>query len=492
MDIKDFGAIDAENDERLFDYFVHSESLKRIKEEKRRVIVGRKGSGKTAIYKFLSKESENWSTSALLFRDYPWKVHDRYANHEVSDRESYVNSWDFLIYIELAKQIVRDIDRYKFFQRLKVKKIKRWLRKVWGSDQFNHRETMNPKSKNWEFSFSPSIMGNSLGSISRAKSERSLGETLGEINKKLINTLSSLLLENKKYVLLFDELDLSYNPADEKYLTRITGLLLSAYNINSYFQRNKDNVRIYIFLRSDIYELLDFQDKNKITDNHVEYLNWDPVDETANLSLKRLAAKRIQENIKTGEIGFQVNWSKIFDPANIGRNKLKWNFIMDQTFLRPRDLIKFLNLSLEEAQKRIKSDPESEKLITNRDIHNIKKDYSNYLYSELKDEVSAKYKDFDIYLEVLRDMHKTIFTIDDYEKSFKAVSSRLGIKENSSTVLERLYEFSVIGFYKPGGGGYGGATYCYRYTDPNIKFNPKATNYKVHPGFKEYLELIDG
>jgi len=89
-------------------------------------------------------------------------------------------------------------------------------------------------------------------------------------------------------------------------------------------------------------------------------------------------------------------------------------------------------------------------------------------------------------------MHKTIFTIDDYEMSFKAVSSRLGIKENSSTVLERLYEFSVIGFYKPGGGGYGGATYCYRYTDPNIKFNPKATNYKVHPGFKEYLELIDG
>jgi len=132
MDIKDFGAIDAENDERLFDYFVHSESLKRIKEEKRRVIVGRKGSGKTAIYKFLSKESENWSTSALLFRDYPWKVHDRYANHEVSDRESYVNSWDFLIYIELAKQIVRDIDRYKFFQRLKSKKNKEMAKKSVG------------------------------------------------------------------------------------------------------------------------------------------------------------------------------------------------------------------------------------------------------------------------------------------------------------------------------------------------------------------------
>ncbi|MHA7965016.1 P-loop ATPase, Sll1717 family [Paenibacillus sp. CAU 1782] len=488
--ISDFGAIDAENDDRLFDYFIQSESLKRIRDEKRRVVIGRKGSGKTAIYKFLSKEAKNKLTAALLFRDYPWKVHDRFANDMVSDRETYVNSWDFLIYVELAKLLVEDIDNYGFFQKFKVRKIQKWLKRSWGSVRFNHRETMNPK--NWDFSFSPSVMGNSLGSVSRGESAQRLGSTLGEINKKLLSNLIPLLQNDRQYILLFDELDLSYDPNDANYLSRIKGLLLSAYSINSYFQIHNDNVKVYIFLRSDIYEILDFQDKNKITDNHVEYLNWDPKDENANLSLKKLAAKRIQENIKQADESFSYNWGKIFEPANIGRNQLKWNFISDQTFLRPRDLIKLLNLSLEEAQKRLRLGPGSQDAIINRDIHNVRKDYSDYLYSELKDEVGAKYKDFDSYLEVLRDMHKTVFTIENYEASFEVCAVRLKMQENSSTVLERMYEFSVVGFYKPGGGGYGGATYCFRYTDPKIKFNPKASNYKVHPGFKEYLELIDG
>jgi hypothetical protein len=207
--------------------------------------------------------------------------------------------------------------------------------------------------------------------------------------------------------------------------------------------------------------------------------------------LKKLAAKRIKKDTNDS---FQDNWGMIFDSANIGSNQLKWNFIIERTFLRPRDLIKLLNLSLEEAQKRLKSSIDGDVLdsIINKDIHGARKDYSDYLYSELKDEVSAKYNDFDNYMEVLRDMHKTIFTLEHYEASFDSCAVRLNIKENSSTILERLYEFSVVGFYKPGGGGYGGSTYCYRYTDPKIKFNPKAINYKVHPGFKVYLELIDG
>ncbi|MUT65963.1 hypothetical protein [Paenibacillus sp. NEAU-GSW1] len=489
--IGDFGAIDAENDDRLFEYFIQSDSLKRITNEKRRIIIGRKGSGKTALYKFLSKADTNKLTSALLFRDYPWKVHDQFANDNVSERESYVNSWEFLIYVELAKLIVKDIDQYSFFQKFKVKKIRKWLKKSWGSSNFEHKETMSPKS--WDFTLSPQIMGNGIGSISRKDAPKNLGGTIGEVNKKLLAALLPFMKKEKKYSLLFDELDLSYDPKDKKYLTRIIGLLIAAYNINSYFQDKEINAGVYVFLRSDIYEVVDFQDKNKVTDNHVEYLNWNHQNENANLSLKKLVAKRIKENIEESKDSFQENWYKIFDNPNIGSNQLKWNFIFERTFLRPRDVIKFLNLSLSEAKKRIGLDPSKEEdLIINKDIHNSRKDYSDYLYSELKDEVNAKYNDFDNYMEVLRDMHKTVFSLDNYEKSFEACAARLNITDNGSTVLERLYEFSVVGFYKPGGGGYGGSTYCFRYTDPKIKFNPKAANYKVHPGFKEYLELIDG
>lgn len=488
--IDDFGAIDAENDDRLFEYFIQSDSLERIMNGKRKIIIGRKGSGKTALYKFLSKDEKDKLTSALLFRDYPWKVHDLYANENVSERESYVNSWEFLIYIELAKLIVKDLDNYSFLQKFKVRKIRKWLKKSWGSSNFDHKETMSPKT--WDFTFSPQLMGNGLGSVSRKDAPKNLGATLGEVNKKLIALLLPLIKKDKHYFLLFDELDLSYDPKDSKYLTRIIGLLIAAYNINTYFQENNINAGVYVFLRSDIYEVVDFQDKNKVTDNHTEYLNWNHQDESANLSLKKLVAKRIKQNIQNTNDTFHENWHKIFDSHNIGSNQLKWNFIIERTFLRPRDVIKFLNLSLAEAKKRIKIDPDKEAdIIINKDIHNSRKDYSDYLYSELKDEVNAKYKDFDNYMEVLRDMHKTIFNLENYESSFEACVARLNINDNSNTVLERLYEFSVIGFYKPGGGGYGGSTYCYRYTDPKIKFNPKAIHYKVHPGFKEYLELID-
>ena len=58
-------------------------------------------------------------------------------------------------------------------------------------------------------------------------------------------------------------------------------------------------------------------------------------------------------------------------------------------------------------------------------------------------------------------------------------------------ILERLYEFSIIGFYKTGGGGYGGSEYRFQYKSDYQAFNPQATKFKVHNGFKEYLELIE-
>jgi len=34
--------------------------------------------------------------------------------------------------------------------------------------------------------------------------------------------------------------------------------------------------------------------------------------------------------------------------------------------------------------------------------------------------------------------------------------------ENDQNLID-LFEFGIIGFYKPGGGGYGGSEYCYQF-----------------------------
>ncbi len=223
----------------------------------------------------------------------------------------------------------------------------------------------------------------------------------------------------------------------------------------------------------------------------VVFLDWDSESTSSKLSLKNLISNRIKTNINSSSDNFERNWNEIFENNNIGKNQFKWNFIIERTFHRPRDIIKFLNLSLEQAKTRLRKEPNTIDKITNEDMHSIRAKYSTYLFEELKDEISSKYPDFNNYLEILRNNHRVTFTRDEFEKSYENIKNRLGITESDDAILERLYEFSIIGFYKPGGGGYGGSVYRFQYNSDFQTFNPQAKSFKVHSGFKEYMELIE-
>jgi len=489
--IKDFGAIDAENDNRLIEYFFRTPILDQLYGYEKSIVIGRKGTGKTAIYKYIENEKTRY-VSALLFKDYPWQVHDKYKNTIVSERESFVHSWEFFFYIEIFKKMVALIGEFRSAQTQKqIRKIEKWIKRNWGSISFDHKETLSPqKRRRWVFSFAPSVMGNSLGSVSTAfQQSDNLGNTLAEFNSKFEKIVENLLNDfNGEIILLFDELDLAYSSTDANYKNRLIGLLLATY---AFFSKFNKKVKIYLFLRSDIFNSLEFQDKNKIKDNMVVFLDWDPKSTTSKLSLKQLISNRIKANINAKSDNFERNWNEIFEPNNIGRNQTKWNFIIERTFVRPRDVIKFLNLALEQAQNRLRADVDSIDKITNTDIHVIRKKYSQYLIEELKDELTGSYDEYDYYLEILRDIHKISFSFNDFLESYKTVNERRSLDANPTEVLERLFEFSIIGFYKPGGGGFGGSEYAFRYTAESQPFNPKARKFKVHPGFKEYLELVE-
>jgi hypothetical protein len=91
--------------------------------------------------------------------------------------------------------------------------------------------------------------------------------------------------------------------------------------------------------------------------------------------------------------------------------------------------------------------------ITNDDIHSIRKDYSTYLLKELEDEVLAKYRDFPKYLDILRDIHDITFSRTTFFASYTKIKEAYGIDETESVIIERLFEFGIIGFLKSGGGG---------------------------------------
>ena len=79
------------------------------------------------------------------------------------------------------------------------------------------------------------------------------------------------------------------------------------------------------------------------------------------------------------------------------------------------------------------------------------------------------------------------FTPGDFEREFKA-----SLPQSAKSVQEALYElyaFSVIGFYRPGGRGFGGSEYVFKYKEPQTRFDSSSARFRVHPGLIEVLGL---
>jgi hypothetical protein len=126
-------------------------------------------------------------------------------------------------------------------------------------------------------------------------------------------------------------------------------------------------------------------------------------------------------------------------------------------------------------------------LFDNDHVHGARDDYSDYLLRELDDEIAKHVPDYREYLEVLKTIGNVQFTSEDFAAAWSGRPAL--VNEDWIEGLTRLFEFSVIGYLKSGGGT-GGSTYVWRYLDSRARFDPAADVYRVHAGFKEALDLI--
>jgi hypothetical protein len=226
-----------------------------------------------------------------------------------------------------------------------------------------------------------------------------------------------------------------------------------------------------IYLRTDIWEDLQFSDKNKISETVTYNLSWNSG------SLLDLIKNRIQ-----AKAGDAHGWDDLFDNELMRGSQPKWNHILSRTFLRPRDVIRFLNGALKEAKKH---DGVVQK-ITNKDIIDAREEYSSYLKSELDDEIQPHWKNWTEALQACSALSTVTFDRADFEREYiqrKSTENALSADE----ALSLLYRFSVIGY--PVRSGYGGSGWIFQYTDPSAGWDNGAKRFKVHSGLKEYAKL---
>ena len=87
------------------------------------------------------------------------------------------------------------------------------------------------------------------------------------------------------------------------------------------------------------------------------------------------------------------------------------------------------------------------------------------------------------------DMGVWQFTLDEFKKRYSNPKMLTQVQTAPERILEELFEFSVIGFYRVGGKGYGGSEYVFRYKEPRMAFDIGAPRFRIHPGFIDALGL---
>lgn len=313
-----------------------------------------------------------------------------------------------------------------------------------------------------------------------------LPKVFQDVNRSLQKLVLCTLNPHNTYYVCFDQLDIGFQPTSNEYKQRLIGLILAARDFANSAREAGKNLKVLVFLRSDIYyNSLLFEDKNKITDTYGIEIEWES--QAQSPSLKSVMERRIGEVLS---IPVEGSWDTIFDETQEMRgHQTKYQHIVDRTFRRPRDVIKFCNSILQIYKNRRLREEETPDKFVNEDINLSRPDYSNYLRDEIIDEIHKYFPGYRFYFEILKQIGYQQFSIEDFLEAFELWKDRFDGILQPMDVLEHLYDFSIIGFYRAGGSGYGGSEYVYKYLDQRAEFNRFSERFRVHWGLVETLGL---
>ncbi len=490
VEVEDFGGTDADNDDLLLRAFEDHDAYKSVLELKRHMVIGRKGSGKTAIFKkIITTREPNFFSYGHTFSDYPWHHHEMQARAGIPDSDKYTHSWKYLILMSAAK-IALNQDQSLPFNDISMNEMVRlesFVVDTYGSRDPDLTQIFNPtKSLHLRPHFEFDIKLLRVGISPESVPVLELPTIVTEVNSVFLRTVLLCLNPAHKYFIAFDQLDLGFERTSNEYADRLIGLLLAVRDINLAAREAGVSLFCTVFLRDDIYNILRFEDKNKMTENYVSVIEWD-TPRTKN-TLRTLMQRRF-EILLADHIDPTITWEQVVnEEQKMPGHQSKYEHMRDRTYLRPRDMIKFVNEALTQYKARLlggasgENDPER---IDNADVHNARREYSEYLFNEIDDEVHKHLPDYDRYLDVLRTLGKWQFEKDEFIQMLDNHYTEHAL--NPIQALEGLYDYSFIGFYKAGGRGYGGSEYFFRYRDPRTRFDATATRFRIHPGLIEAL-----
>ena len=375
----DLGDVAAENETRsLGRYFVPTAAFQDAKRGNARLVIGRKGSGKTAIF-YSIRNHFNRRRSHLVLDLKPeghqfTKFHDAVLARLSPGLKEHtlVAFWNYILLAEMAQNILDN--EYSYAMR---------------DPERAHAygclvEVLSKHVPSDVGDFSERLLRQVDRLLYRVKQSETLPETAGALTEALFQqdipdldgALAAYLSEREEVWILVDNLDKGWptRGASREEILILRSLMAATRRLQGQFEDRDISLKSLVFLRNDIYEHLirDASDRGK--DTAID-LAWEDPELFRQIVASRL---RAGSNV-VGE--FAELWPRFF-VQQVGVEE-SFNFLLSRTLMRPRDLLNFIHRCVEVAVNRGHNRVEEEDI-----IHAYKIYSENILFEtafELKD-----------------------------------------------------------------------------------------------------------
>src|SRR5208283_4675274 len=183
--LSSFGDVAAEDD-TVLDYFLKTDAVSRIQTSQVFLVLGRKGSGKTALVRYFAESQSQISSKSLNLRGYPWNIHSQRVDKGASEIEAYVSSWKYLVAVQFA---ALSLSKSPATNGRQGKCIRKFLEQNYGGIAPQLSEVLRPSKLHLSnLSFEPEVLGFKLGAIAldRKGGDRGFGLELNALSDLLI------------------------------------------------------------------------------------------------------------------------------------------------------------------------------------------------------------------------------------------------------------------------------------------------------------------
>lgn len=427
-----FGYADAERElarspELFDDAFIDPQNhLDNLLYDDKFLVMGRKGTGKTAYSAKIRRMAENPS-SDLLARLCPlsrldYTLFESFANLEVLGGRRFSSAWEYLFLIELMKMIDEDIVECENEQVLLLLSELKKLGMICDEDLVYTTKILQKQGLRLSFK--------GIEGFSENEKELILEDT-PDIAELMLKVVKQLYFGDTRFFLIIDGLDDSIRGASFS-SDILTGMLRAAEYLNRVFCASSLNFKIIILMRSDIFALCRDPDLTKMARDLSINLTWSEQD------LKQVALKRIQQSYPETK-DFEDFWYSVYPREIQYKDSLKRAF--EHTLLRPRDFLQFLI----ESQKACRS-KKTGKLFEYREVSNIIAQYSTqYFASEMYDELTGFLPDDAVLAltKVFSRLSGPEFSVEEFTQVISEHAEF--VKHNPVKILETLFIGGYIG-----------------------------------------------